>query len=97
MNKYGIIIYWSEEDQVFIAGVPELAGCMTHGDTQAKALANAKEAIKAWIDTANEFGDTIPQPKGEDFLNKAKRARKASKSSGKKRHVAKSKPASERK
>ena len=64
MNKYKIIIYWSEEDQVFIAEVPELPGCMTHGETQATALTNAREAIQAWIDTANEFGDPIPMPEG---------------------------------
>ncbi|MBA3806305.1 MAG: type II toxin-antitoxin system HicB family antitoxin [Acidobacteria bacterium] len=65
MNKYGISIYWSEEDQVFIAEVPELPGCMTHGDTKALALANADKAIQAWIDTATEFGDSIPMPKEE--------------------------------
>lgn len=65
MHKYGIIIYWSEEDQVFIAEVPELPGCMTHGDTQAAALANADEAIQGWIETANKFGDLIPAPRGE--------------------------------
>ncbi|HEX7998199.1 MAG TPA: type II toxin-antitoxin system HicB family antitoxin [Pyrinomonadaceae bacterium] len=62
MNKFKIIIYWSEEDQVFIAEVPELPGCMTHGDTEATALTNAKEAVQAWINTANEFGDPIPKP-----------------------------------
>lgn len=70
MNKYRISIYWSEEDQVFIAEVPELPGCMTHGDTQVTALANAKEAIQAWIDTANEFGDPIPKPKGEHVTSR---------------------------
>ncbi len=61
--KYEIIIYWSEEDKAFIAQVPELPGCMAHGKTQSAALANANEAIQLWIDTANEFGDPIPQPK----------------------------------
>lgn len=64
MNGYRPIIYWSEEDQVFIAEVPELPGCMTHGDTRTTALANAKEAVRAWIDTAKRFGDPIPKPKG---------------------------------
>jgi predicted RNase H-like HicB family nuclease len=63
INKYRISIYWSEEDQVFIAEVPELPGCMTHGDTRTTARANAKKAIQAWIDTASEFGDHIPRPK----------------------------------
>jgi len=62
--KYEIIIYWSNEDEAFIAEVPELSGCMAHGETPEKALKNAKQAIRLWIDTAKEFGDPIPQPKG---------------------------------
>lgn len=65
MNKYGISIYWSEEDQVFIAEVPELPGCITHGETRATARANAKKAIQGWIEMANKFGDRIPEPKKE--------------------------------
>jgi predicted RNase H-like HicB family nuclease len=68
MHKYEIIIYWSDEDQVFIAEVPELPGCMTHGDTQAAALENAAEAIQLWIDTAHEFGDPVPEPKGHRLM-----------------------------
>ena len=68
MDKYEIILYWSEEDKVFIAEVPELPGCMAHGDTQEVALANAKEAIRLWLDTAREFGDTIPAPKGQRLM-----------------------------
>ncbi|MGI8656930.1 MAG: type II toxin-antitoxin system HicB family antitoxin [Pyrinomonadaceae bacterium] len=68
MHKYEIIIYWSNEDQTFIAEVPELSGCMAHGDTQAAALANANEAIQLWIDTAEEFGDPVPEPKGQRLM-----------------------------
>jgi predicted RNase H-like HicB family nuclease len=68
MHKYEIIIYWSNEDQVFVAGVPELPGCMAHGNTQDVALAHANEAIQLWIDTAREFGDPIPEPKGERLM-----------------------------
>jgi predicted RNase H-like HicB family nuclease len=64
MHRYEIIIYWSEEDQVFVAEVPELPGCATHGDSGDQALANCHEAISLWIDTAREFGRTIPVPKG---------------------------------
>ena len=56
MNKYEVIIYWSEEDQAFIAEVPELPGCAAHGSTQEVALANAQEAIRLWLDTAKEYG-----------------------------------------
>jgi predicted RNase H-like HicB family nuclease len=68
MHKYEIIIYWSREDQVFIAEVPELSGCMAHGKTQQEALANANEAIQLWIDSAEEFGDPIPEPKGQRLI-----------------------------
>ena len=64
MYKYETIIYWSDEDQAFIADVPELPGCMAHGPTPNEALANAQEAIALWLDTASEFGDPIPEPKG---------------------------------
>ncbi|TAJ78339.1 MAG: type II toxin-antitoxin system HicB family antitoxin [Gallionellaceae bacterium] len=63
MERYEIILYWSAEDSVFIAEVPELSGCMAHGDTQEEALANVKEAMHLWIDTAREFGDPVPEPR----------------------------------
>lgn len=65
MNKYGVMIYWSGEDQVYVAEVPELPGCVTHGDTPESALANANEAVQLWIDTAAEFGNRVPAPKGD--------------------------------
>jgi predicted RNase H-like HicB family nuclease len=68
MNRYEIIIYWSNEDQTFVAEVPELPGCMAHGNSYEEALANAKEAIQLWIDTANEFGDPVPTPKGQRLM-----------------------------
>lgn len=68
MYRYEIIIYWSNEDQVFIAEVPELPGCMAHGATSQDALAQAQEAIQLWIDTAREFGDVIPEPKGRRLM-----------------------------
>ncbi|HZF11028.1 MAG TPA: type II toxin-antitoxin system HicB family antitoxin [Thermoanaerobaculia bacterium] len=64
MHRYEVIIYWSDEDQVFVAEVPELPGCAAHGATPSSALAEAEEAISLWLDTAREFGDAIPQPKG---------------------------------
>jgi len=64
MDRYEIIIYWSSEDQAFIAEVPELPGCMAHGASQEDALANIKSAMELWINTAKEFNDPIPAPKG---------------------------------
>jgi predicted RNase H-like HicB family nuclease len=60
--KYEVILYWSDEDQAFVAEVPELPGCMAHGHSQESALANSKEAIQRWIATAKEFGDPILEP-----------------------------------
>ena len=61
MYQYQILIYWSDEDQAFIAEVPELPGCMAHGASQTEALTNVKDAIELWLDTAREFGDKIPE------------------------------------
>lgn len=68
MNRCEVIIYWSEEDQAFVAEVPELPGCAAHGSTQEAALANAQEAIALWIETAREFSDPIPVPKGRRLI-----------------------------
>jgi predicted RNase H-like HicB family nuclease len=56
MHKYEIIIYWSDDDQAFIAEVPELPGCMAHGNGPDEALKNCKDAMDLWLDTAREFG-----------------------------------------
>ena len=63
-HKYEVIIYWSDEDQCFVADVPELPGCMAHGDSYEAALGSAQEAIDLWLDTAAELGRPIPQAKG---------------------------------
>ena len=68
MYKYESIFSWSNVDDVFVAEVPELPGCMAHGDTQEAALKNVNQAIALWIDTAKEFGDPIPEPKGERLM-----------------------------
>jgi predicted RNase H-like HicB family nuclease len=62
--RYEIIMYWSTEDEAFIAEVPELAGCMADGETYDEALANARVVIQEWIETARALGRTIPEPKG---------------------------------
>ncbi len=68
MHKYEIIMYWSREDGAFVAEVPELPGCVAHGDTQQAALRNVNQAMDLWLDTAREFGDPIPEPKGERLM-----------------------------
>jgi predicted RNase H-like HicB family nuclease len=63
MNKYEVIIYFSKEDELFVAEVPELPGCMAHGKTNEEALKNVNDAMELWLKTAVEFGDPIPKPK----------------------------------
>ncbi len=62
--KYEILLYWSEEDRAYLAEVPELPGCMADGPTYKKALANVEMIIQEWIETAEEQGRPIPEPKG---------------------------------
>ena len=64
MAKYEIIIYWSDDDQAFIAEVPELPGCMADGKTYQEVIANAEIVMHEWIETAREINRPIPEPKG---------------------------------
>lgn len=62
--KYKMIIYWSEEDQSYIAEVPELAGCIADGSSYQEAVSNAERVITEWIETAIELGRYVAEPKG---------------------------------
>lgn len=64
MFKYEIIIYWSKEDEAYIAEVPELQGCMADGSSYKEVLENITQVIEEWIETAKELGRKIPEPKG---------------------------------
>ena len=68
MYKYEVILYWSEDDRAYIAEVPELPGCMAHGDTPEAALKNSQDAIGLWIDIAKTHGDPVPEPKGRRLV-----------------------------
>jgi len=63
-NSYEMVIWWSAEDDAYVVDVPELPGCMAHGNTRQSAIKNAEDAIKFWIKTAREDGEKIPQPRG---------------------------------
>ena len=63
-NSYGMIIWWSVEDDAFVVDVPELPGCMAHGATRQAAIKNAEDAIKFWIKTAKDDGKNVPEPRG---------------------------------
>lgn len=65
--KYAIILFWSEDDQAFVAEVPELPGCMAHGDSQESALASVNEAISLWIATAKGLERVVPTPNSKRF------------------------------
>ena len=64
MSKYEIIIYWSHDDNAYIAEVPELAGCMADGPTACDVVKNVERVIQEWIETAKELGRPIPEPRG---------------------------------
>jgi predicted RNase H-like HicB family nuclease len=62
--RYEVIIYWSDEDEAFIAEVPELPGCAADGKTYEQALASVQVIIEEWIETAKQLGRPIPEPRG---------------------------------
>ncbi|HEX9988422.1 MAG TPA: type II toxin-antitoxin system HicB family antitoxin [Chloroflexia bacterium] len=64
MNKYEVIIYWSDIDDAYIAEVPELPGCAADGPTYQEALANVQLVAEKWIEVARELNRPIPEPKG---------------------------------
>ena len=66
--RYEIVVYWSDEDGAYLAEVPELPGCMSDGESYAEAVANAEDAMRAWIETARDLGREIPTPKGRRLL-----------------------------
>ena len=68
MNHYEIIIYWSSEDQAFLAEAPELPGCMAHGNSYEETLCNVRDAMAFWLDVAREQGECIPAPKGRRLM-----------------------------
>jgi predicted RNase H-like HicB family nuclease len=61
--RYQVLLYWSKEDNLFVAEVPELPGCMAHGETRQDALSSIQEAMQLWIDMALEVGNPVPEPR----------------------------------
>lgn len=68
MNHYEIIIYWSDEDQAFLAEAPELPGCMAHGNSYEEALRNVQDAMVFWLDVAREQGESVPISRGRRLM-----------------------------
>ena len=67
-ERYEIILYWSAQDDAFVAEVPELPGCAAHGSTQIEALRQVQEAMELWLDVARERGVAVPEPKGRRLV-----------------------------
>ena len=67
-HRYEIILYWSDEDEAYIAEVPELPGCAADGPSYQEAIENVEDVIEGWIETALEMGRTIPEPKGRRLM-----------------------------
>ena len=65
LNRYEVIIYWSKDDNAFIAEVPELPGCVADGASYVEAIENVQVIMSEWIETAKELGREIPVPKGK--------------------------------
>ena len=63
-HKYEVILYWSDEDEAFIAEVPELTGCAADGSTYHEALREVQVIMDEWVETAKELDRPIPKPKG---------------------------------
>jgi predicted RNase H-like HicB family nuclease len=69
---YSVNIVWSQEDGAYIAGAPELPGCLADGQTREEALANLRVVVNEWLETAKADGQEIPQPMStQDYENLA--------------------------
>lgn len=63
MHRHRIVLSWSNQDDSYVAEVPDLPGCMAHGDTQQSALDHVLQAMDLWIDTARDLGRSVPEPR----------------------------------
>lgn len=63
MSDYAVSIFWSDEDNQYIAVVPDLRGCSASGDTPEEALSEIKIAKELWLEVAKEHGDPLPEPR----------------------------------
>ena len=68
MHRYQILVAWSSEDELFVAQVPDLPGCIAHGSSENEALENARDAIKLYLEDLSSTGETIPEPREYHLL-----------------------------
>jgi predicted RNase H-like HicB family nuclease len=64
---YSMIIQWDDRDDIFVVTVPELPGCMTHGETYEEAVQQGKDAIESWLMVSRELGTPIPLPQSRTY------------------------------
>jgi predicted RNase H-like HicB family nuclease len=62
IEQYQIITYWSNDDNAFIAEIPDLPGCLSDGPTEAEARRNIRGIAQGWINRARYLGREIPRP-----------------------------------
>lgn len=63
MNRYAIIVFWSDEDGAWVADVPDLKSCAAFGETPEEAVVQVGIAIEAWLNAAKDAGLPIPEPR----------------------------------
>ncbi|MDZ5455813.1 toxin-antitoxin system HicB family antitoxin [Azohydromonas lata] len=63
MKHYPLEIFWSDEDQGFVAEAPDLPGCSACAPTEVEAAHAAQQAIQAWIEAAQAAGRAVPVPR----------------------------------
>ncbi len=68
MKDYHINVFYSEEDECYIADIPDLRYCSAHGDTADEAVREVQTAKELWIETAVEKGIPIPEPRYRPFM-----------------------------
>lgn len=73
-HRYNINVFWSSEDDCWIADVPDLKPCSAHGDTPVEAMAEAQVAIELWLEVARDRGFPIPEPRYRPAIYAAKAA-----------------------
>ena len=71
-DRYAMVVFWSNEDGVWIADVPDLKSCSAHGDTPEEALAELRVAMEAWLEIARDEGYPIPLPRFRPHVDAAK-------------------------
>ena len=76
-SRYQILLFWSDEDQAYVAEVPDLPGCLADGATRREAVANAETVIQEWLETARELGRDVPPPQGPRLLTIGQAARRS--------------------